>query len=65
MSTIKQIKELLCVEIAKFNTKIAANKIQLKDVFTGFLKDAMTLASYNINYNVTLEMSLRSRGGKK
>lgn len=74
-STIKEIKDLLCAQMANIIAStsgaapvpaLAANKIQLKDTMSGgFLKDANTLASYNLNAGAVLEFSLKTRGGKK
>lgn len=43
---------------------MVASKQQLKGP-SGFLKDQQTLASLNIGPDITLEMSARSRGGKR
>ena len=68
LSTIKEVKDKLCAKLGVATTgrvSLAANKIQLKDAAAGFLKDTNTLASYNINTGSTMDMSLRSRGGRK
>ena len=59
-ATIKQLKDLLS---DKFGG-MPGNKMQLKGKF-GFLKDTQNLASLNIGDKSRLELSLRSRGGKK
>lgn len=60
--TVKELKETICKSL---NNIIAPNKIQVKDSVSGFLKDSNSLAAYNIAHEVTLELSQRSRGGKK
>lgn len=60
MATIKQLKDLLT---EKFGG-MPGNKMQLKGRL-GFLKDTQSLASLNIGDKSKLELSLRSRGGKK
>jgi hypothetical protein len=44
---------------------IPGNKMQLKDAKAGFLKDANSLAAHNINPGSMLELTVRSRGGKR
>ncbi len=60
MSTIKDVKEAL----TNYYGGLPSNKQQLKGKI-GFLKDNQTLASVNIGDGEILELSLRSRGGKK
>jgi len=67
-TTTKKIKDILCDQITTLtNGKVttASNKIQLKDVATGFLKDTKTLASYNLSVGSCLDFSFKTRGGKK
>jgi hypothetical protein len=66
--TVKELKEQICLYLNKYRdsaSALASNKIQLKDLASGFLKDTQTLAFYNLCGFVSLELSLRSRGGKK
>jgi hypothetical protein len=68
MATGKQIKDLFCNHVTTLTAgkvTLAANKIQLKDTAAGFLKDAKSLASYNLNVGSVLEFSFKTRGGKK
>ena len=58
--TIKELKDLIGEAVGG----MVASKQQLKGS-TGFLKDQQTLASLNIGPGSTLEMSARSRGGKR
>ena len=59
-STIKQLKELLSTHLGG----MPANKMQLKSK-SGFLKDAQSLAAANIGLGVVLELSMKTRGGKR
>lgn len=59
-TTVKEVKEMLSAHISG----MPANRQQLKHV-AGFLKDASTLAAYNIGDNAFLEMLGRSRGGRR
>jgi splicing factor 3A subunit 1 len=63
MSTVKSVKQ----EVSRQHlNNMPVNKIQLKWVTTGsFLKDAMTLAALNIGPTATLELSPKTRGGRK
>jgi hypothetical protein len=63
MSTVKTVKQ----EVSRQHlNNMPVNKIQLKWVTTGaFLKDAMTLAALNIGPTATLELSPKTRGGRK
>jgi splicing factor 3A subunit 1 len=58
---VKDLKEMLSVQ---FLGNLAANKMQLKTVALGFLKDT-TLAALNIGPGTVLEVSAKSRGGKR
>ena len=60
MTLVKDLKEMLGRELCG----MPINKQQLKHS-SGFLKDNQTLASYNIGNAAHLELSVRSRGGKK
>ena len=44
---------------------LPATKQQLSTPELGFLKDAITLAQYNLGAGAVLTLSLRERGGKK
>jgi len=59
-TTVKDLKERVSEQLGN----MAVNKFQLK-ASSGFLKDAQTLAAVNIGAGGTLELSLRSRGGKR
>lgn len=62
VKTVKDIKE----ELSSHHLgNIPTGKLQLKSVLHGFLKDTNSLASLNIGENITLEASVKSRGGKK
>lgn len=66
MSTCKELKERLSQELGG----MPVNKQQLKvisnaSVIGTFLKDANSLAAMNIGDGAVLELSLRSRGGKR
>jgi hypothetical protein len=58
--TVKDLKESLAGHLAG----LAANKQQLKN-YSGFLKDAASLAFLNIGPGAGLELSVKTRGGKK
>ena len=60
-STVKSIKE----ELRGHLNKIPTNKLQLKHVALGFLKDAATLAQLNLGPLANLEMVPKTRGGRK
>lgn len=59
-SSVKELKDSIGVLIGG----MPPNKQQLKSP-GGFLKDKDTLAALNIGDNVTLELSVRSRGGRR
>lgn len=61
-STAKQIKEQLS---SQHLGGLPANKLQLKFAPVGFLKDAQSLAEANVPPGALLELSLKSRGGKR
>ncbi len=58
--TVKDLKDLIGDAVGG----MVASKQQLKG-FSGFLKDQQTLASLNIGPGCPLEMTARSRGGKR
>jgi hypothetical protein len=60
-SKVKEVKQ----ELSKTHLNgMPANKIQLKGA-SGFLKDSKTLASLNIGPTATLEMTPKTRGGRR
>jgi hypothetical protein len=58
--SVKELKDCIGVLIGG----MPSNKQQLKSP-NGFLKDKDTLAALNIGEDATLELSVRSRGGKR
>ena len=58
---IKAMKEALKPQLGNMPT----NKMQLKHPTAGFLKDAFSLAHYNIGPMTTLELVPKTRGGRK
>jgi hypothetical protein len=58
--TVKDLKDLIGEAVGG----MVASKQQLKGP-SGFLKDQQTLASLNIGPGTSLEMTARSRGGKR
>jgi len=63
MSKVKAVKAELQSHLGEMPT----NKMQLKDENAGFLKDASTLAHFNIGPSAVLDLipKTRSRGRKK
>ena len=65
MRSVKELKEQLSPQLGE----MPVNKMQLKSLEQGvFLKDTQSLASYNLgdpDSPVVLELSVRSRGGRK
>jgi hypothetical protein len=62
MTTVKAVK----VDLShKHLNNMPANKIQFKDPQAGFLKDNITLAALNVGPTATLDMKVKSRGGRK
>jgi hypothetical protein len=61
-SSVKQCKEALA---AQHLGGAPANKLQLRYASLGFLKDAQSLAELNIPPGALLELSLKSRGGRR
>ena len=64
LATGKDLKEKLSSVLGG----MPPNKMQIRirdRADLGFLKDAQSLAALNIEHNSYLEMTLRSRGGKK
>lgn len=61
MHTVKQLKELLSTQLGGMPT----SKQQLKHSVFGFLKDANSLAELNLGDGSTVELSVKSRGGKR
>ena len=64
-TTVKELKDMIITQLSTSSNGLTANKIQLKEPISGFLKDTQSIAQCNLNVNTTLELSLRSRGGKK
>lgn len=62
MLTVKEIKEAVA---AQHLANMPAGKFQLKHAIHGFLKDANSLAGMNLGSNTTLELTIKSRGGKR
>jgi hypothetical protein len=62
LSTPKEIKEILS---NSHLNQIGVGKLQLKHGIHGFLKDTNSLASLNLGNGTQLELSLKSRGGKR
>ncbi len=60
-ASVKDLKESLGVE---YLGNMPANKMQLKTNAHGFLKDA-TLAALNIGPGTVIDVSSKSRGGKR
>ena len=60
LATVKQLKDLL----SDLFGGMPATKMQLKGK-SGFLKDTQTLAALNIGDSTKLELSAKTRGGKK
>jgi splicing factor 3A subunit 1 len=60
IATVKEVKERLAAQLGD----MPANKQQMKGPL-GFLKDSNTLAYYNYADGTTLEMVVRSRGGRR
>jgi hypothetical protein len=61
MSKVKAVKTELQSHLGNMPT----NKMQLKDENAGFLKDASSLAHYNIGPTATLELKTKTRGKRK
>lgn len=61
MSKVKAVKSELQSHLGGMPT----NKMQLKDEKSGFLKDGMTLAHFNIGPTATLELVPKTRGRRK
>lgn len=59
---VKELKELLSTG---YLNGMPSGKQQLKVAEIGFLKDTSTLAAMNIEDGATIELSAKSRGGKK
>ncbi len=62
LTTVKELKEMLS---NNHLNQMGTGKIQLKHNVHGFLKDANSLASLNLGNGTSLEMSVKSRGGKR
>ena len=66
--TVKEVKESITALLQQSTgapEAMPANKQQLKAPLVGFLKDANTLAAHNVGDRAVLELSGRSRGGKR
>ena len=61
-TSVKELKELL---FSGYLNGMPSGKQQLKVAEIGFLKDTSTLAAMNIEDGATIELSAKSRGGKK
>ena len=70
--------QLLAVEVASLGDSVGALKQRLAEVLgvpankqhlrrevVGFLRDELTLAYYNVLPDVHLQLSLKTRGGRK
>jgi len=60
--SVKELKELLSTHHVN---GMPPGKQQLKIQELGFLKDTSTLAALNIGDGTNIELSAKSRGGKK
>ena len=58
VSTVKALKE----KISSLLGGLPATKQQIKHPTLGFMKDAISLAQYNVEEGVTLELKLKKRG---
>lgn len=65
--TVRELKDMVAAQLTDGGGGggLTGNKLQVKEAVCGFLKDANTMASYNIGDGARLELSLRSRGGKR
>lgn len=59
---MKEIKESVA---AQHLGNMPVGKFQLKHAIHGFLKDANSLAGLNLGSNTILELTIKSRGGKR
>ena len=60
-ASVKALKQ----QISEMQGKMPVSKQQLKHPVHGFLKDAQTLGYYNLMSGMELQLSVRSRGGRK
>ena len=60
-ATIKMVKQ----QIGSIQGNMPESKQQLKHAKHGFLKDAQTLGYYNLSSGTELQLTVRSRGGRK
>ena len=60
-ASVKALKQ----QISEMQGKMPVSKMQLKHPVHGFLKDAQTLGYYNLMSGMELQLSVRSRGGRK
>lgn len=60
-ATVKMLKQ----QIGSIQGGMPESKQQLKHATYGFLKDAQTLGYYNLSSGAELQLTIRSRGGRK
>lgn len=60
MLTVGALKELVAGDVG-----VGANKLRLSSEAEGLLREELTLAHYNVGPEVTLQLSLKERGGRK
>ena len=60
-ATVKTLKQ----QISELQGGMPISKQQLKHAVHGFLKDAQTLGYYNLVSGMELQLTVRSRGGRK
>ncbi|KAG5175077.1 hypothetical protein JKP88DRAFT_172800 [Tribonema minus] len=60
-ATVKELKDALG---AALGGAMPANKAQLRDGARGFLRDAATLAAYNLGGGAVVDLVPRKRGGR-
>lgn len=62
LTSTKEIKEVLA---SQHLGNMPVGRFQLKHSIHGFLKDGNSLAALNLGSNTTLELTVKSRGGKR
>lgn len=60
-TNVKALKQ----QISDVQGGMPPSKMQIRHPVHGFLKDSMTLGSYNLISGTVLQLTVRSRGGRK
>ena len=62
LTSVKDLKDMI---LQQTGSSLSLAKLQVKYMSVGYLKDTMSLAGANVGEGGVLEVSVKSRGGKR